>query len=254
MATRTALSEFISRIKTDNVARLNRFVVEMENPATIFNHELVQLYCEQATLPSITFASQPTRSYGEQREVVYDRNFETLSLTFLVDRQFKVKEFFDLWANRIIDPETRLHGYYRTYAADMKITTYDTKENATYQTSVFEAYPKTIGALSLDHNSKDVAKLQVTFNYKYHKNKKLDSPVNDKQPKNIFGFNLPDPYKLTSQAGAYLRDTVSNAFTVPDLYYDNFSQYQEGVNTRAAASQIERQSQETGYGAPPTVY
>lgn len=242
MATRT-LNEFISKIKTDGAARLNRFSVLITNPATPSNGELVQLYCEQAVLPSISFASQPTRSYGEQREVVYDRNFETLNLTFIVDRQFKVKEYFDAWADMIIDPTTRLSGYYEQYARTIKITTQDTKDNNTYETEIFEAYPKTIGAISLDHNSKDIAKLQISFNYKHHVNKRLVSPENDKSPKKLFGLDIPDPYKLTQQAGAYLRDTVSNNISVPDLYYDNFGQFQESIN-----SALERQGQTTGTG------
>ena len=62
------LNEFISKVKTDGTARVNRFAVTIQNPASvgIGYHNLVQLYCEQASLPSITFASQPIRTYGEQ--------------------------------------------------------------------------------------------------------------------------------------------------------------------------------------------
>lgn len=247
MATAT-LNQFISKMKTDGAARQNRFTVLISNPATSLNTELVQLYCEQASLPSVSFASQPVRTYGEQREVVYDRTFEAITLTFIVDRQFKVKEFFDDWSNLVIDPTTRLAGYYEDYAKDMKIIVQDTKDNNTYETELFEAYPKTISAITLDHNSKDIAKLQVTFSYKYHINKRLLSPDNDKSPKKLFGLDLPDPYKLSAQAGAFLRDTVSNAISIPDLYYDNFQQFQESVADRLAISRIERQGQETGSG------
>lgn len=242
------LNQFISKMKTDGAARQNRFTVIISNPATTLNTELVQLYCEQASLPSISFASQPVRTYGEQREVVYDRTFEAITLTFIVDRQFKVKEFFDEWANMIVDPTTRLVGYYEKYAKNIKIITQDTKDNNTYETELFEAYPKTIGAITLDHNSKDIAKLQVTFSYKHHVNNRLQSPDNDKQPKKLFGLDLPDPYKLSAQAGAYLRDSISNAINIPDLYYDNFQQFQESVADKFAISRIERQGQETGSG------
>ena len=250
MATRT-LNEFISTIKTQGTARLNRFSVLISNPATSSYNDLVQLYCEQAALPSISFASQPTRTYGEQREVVYDRTFEALTLTFIVDRQYKVKEYFDAWIDKIVDPTTRNVGYYDQYVRNIKITTQDTKDSNTYETEIFEAYPKTIGAINLDHNSKDIVKLQVTFNYKFHVNKKLVSPDNDKNPKKLFGLDIPDPYKLTAQAGAYLRDTVSNSINVPDLYYDNFQQFQESITDRFSVSNaIERQGQTTGSGIP----
>lgn len=249
MAART-LNEFISRVKTANAARANRFIVLISNPATTLNGDLVQLYCEQAALPSISFASQPVRTYGEQREVIYDRNFETLALTFIVDRQYKVKEFFDAWTDKIVNPKTREVGYYMDYARDMSIIAQDTKDNNTYETKIYEAYPKTIAAINLDHNSKDLVKLQVTFNYKYHINERALSPEDDKQPKKLFGLDLPDPYKLTAQAGAYLRDAVSNNITIPDLYYDNFDQFQQSLSNRLSLSRIERQGQTTGTGIP----
>lgn len=248
MATRT-LNEFISKIKTEGAARLNRFSVLITNPATSSSADLVQLYCEQATLPSISFASQPTRSYGEQREVVYDRNFETLNLTFIVDRQFKVKEYFDAWSDMIVDPATRLIGYYDEYARNMKIITHDINDNNIYETEIFEAYPKTIGAINLDHNSKDIAKLQISFNYKYHVNNRLISPDDDNDAKKIFRLDAPDPRELLKKEGVNLRDIVSSNMGVPDLYYDNFNQYQENIN-----SGLEREGQTIGTGVGADIY
>lgn len=245
------LNDFISKVKSVNFARQNRFTVSISSPAE-GNADLTELFCEQASLPSLSLASQPVRTYGEQREVVYDRNFETISLTFLVDRQYAVKEFFDKWMNKVIDPNTRLLGYYEDYARDMTIMTQDTKDNDTYFVLLREVYPKTISAIQLDHNSKDIAKLQVTFNYKYHINIRLLSPDNDKNPKKLFGLDIPDPYKLTRQLGDYLKGSVTNAVNIPNLYYDNFGQFQESLNDRLSISKVqsetERQGQETGTG------
>lgn len=249
-----SLNEFISNIKNNSLARQNRFTVSISgnNATNSIDSNLVELFCEQAILPSLSFASQPVRSYGEQREVVYDRNFETASLTFLVDRQMKVKDYFDQWTNKIIDPYSRLAGFYDEYVRDICIITQDTKDNDTYIAVLREAYPKTVSAVQLDHNSKDVMKLQVTFNYKYHINNQLISPSNDKNPKKLFGLDLPDPYKVSQQLGNYLRGSITNAVQIPDLYYDNFQQFQESLNDRIAVSnaqsQLERQGQITGSG------
>lgn len=218
-----SINDFISRIKKDNAARLNRFSVLINNPVMGPN-ELVHLYCEQASLPGITIASQPTRTYGEQREVVYDRTFDTINLNFIVDRQYKVKEYFDLWIEKIIDPTTRLVGFYSEYAQNMKITALDIKDDGMYETEIFEAYPKTIGAISLDNNSKDIARLQVTFSYKYHVNNRLVSMTN------------PD-------------GNVRGSLEIPKQYYDNFTNYQAEVRSRMdAIAQLERQNIQVGSG------
>lgn len=218
-----SINDFISKIKEDNAARLNRFSVLINNPV-MGSNQLVHLYCEQATLPGITIASQPTRTYGEQREVVYDRTFDTINLNFIVDRQYKVKEYFDLWVDKIIDPTTRLVGYHNEYARNMKITALDIKDDAMYETELFEAYPKVIGAITLDNNSKDIVRLQVTFNYKYHVNTRLVSLSN------------PD---------GDIRDNIG----VPKKYYDNFTNYQAEIKSRMdAIAQLERQGVQVGAG------
>lgn len=246
------LNEFISSIKKGNLARQNRFTVSISSPTNSSAGNLVELFCEQAVLPSISFASQPTRTYGEQREVVYDRNFEAVTLTFLVDRQMQVKDYFDKWTDQIINPYSRLAGFYDQYVRDITIITQDTKDNDTYVAVLREAYPKTVSAVQLDHNSKDVMKLQVTFNYKYHINNQLVSPSDDKNPKKLFGLDLPDPYKVSRELGSYLRGAVTDAVNIPDLYYDNFQQFQESVTDRISASRaqaaLERQGQQTGTG------
>jgi hypothetical protein len=250
MATRS-LNEFISKIKTESAARTNRFSVLISNTgSSAYDTDLVQLYCEQASLPSITFASQPVRTYGEQREVVYDRNFETLTLNFIVDRQYKIKEFFDQWGKQIVDPITRLSGYYNDYTKSIIITTQDTQDNNTYECEIFEAYPKSIASIGLDHNSKDIVRLQVTFNYKYHINRIiLSSDGNSSEANKVFPLTIADPYS-SIQAGSYLRDVVSNSMAIPDLYYENFQKYQENLNDKIAISRIESSNIITGLGIP----
>lgn len=249
-----SLNEFITSVKKANLARQNRFTVSIASPTGSTTNNLVELFCEQAVLPSLSFSSQPVRTYGEQREVVYDRNFESVQLTFLVDRQMQVKEYFDMWTDQIVNPYSRLVGFYESYVRDISIIVQDTKDNDTYIAVLREAYPKTVSAVQLDYNSKDVMKLQVTFNYRYHINNKLVSPDDDKNPKKLFGLDLPDPYKLSQQLGDYLKGSVTNAMNIPDLYYDNFQQFQESVSDRLSISRaqaaLEREGQQTGTGIP----
>ena len=48
--------------------------------------------------------------------------------------------------------------------------------------------------------------------------------------------------------------SFTNAVNIPDLYYDNFQQFQENLNDKLsltnAEAQLERQGQETGSGYP----
>ena len=248
MKTGRTLNDFISNIRSRSLARQNRFTVAIEG-GIAQDKDLVELFCEQAVLPGLNFASQPTRSFGEQREVVYDRNFESIQLTFLVDREMKVKQFFDEWSNQIINPDSRLVGYYINYIRNITIITQDIEDGDTYYCFLKEAYPKTIGVVQLDNNSKDVMKLQVIFNYKFHENSLRPA----------LGNSTSDMFKqdttqrnLTQKMGNYLNGSFSNGMSIPAIYYDSYQQYQENLNDRLsitnALSEIERQAIVTGRG------
>ena len=82
MQTGRTLNDFISNIKSRNLARQNRFTVAIGYGLDSRNKNLVELFCEQAVLPGLSLSSVAVKSYGESREVVYDRNFESIYFMF----------------------------------------------------------------------------------------------------------------------------------------------------------------------------
>lgn len=165
-----SLSNFISEVKTRGLARTNRYTVQILDPADPDSAKLAQLFCESASLPSINMNTTPYRIYGESREMPYERGFDPVTLTFYVDAEMKIKKMFDSWINSVMNPVTRQMGYYKMYTRDIKIEVFDVSETlAPYSITLCEAYPKNIGTVQLDYNSKDVMKLPVTITYKYWK-------------------------------------------------------------------------------------
>ncbi len=161
--------DFIAEIKTKGIARVNRFTVDLSPPRALQeNTKRMLLFCEKASLPGVNFATTANRSYGETREVVYDRMFEPITLTFHVDRNMTVKTVFDEWMNYIVNPSDRTVGWYNEYVTPMTIRIQDLEDKTTYLVQLMEAYPKTINAVSLDAGSNnDTMRLDVTFQYKY---------------------------------------------------------------------------------------
>jgi hypothetical protein len=258
MSART-LRDFISEVKKDGLSRQNRFTVTITPPSSMVDLsgqslQLVQLFCEQASLPGVSYSSQPVKSYGENREVVYDKNFEDITLTFLVDRRMMVKAFFDEWSNSIIDPRTRLVGFYEDYAKDIIIRVQDVSNQDVYITALYEAYPKTVGVVQLDNNSKDVMKLQVTFTYKYHLNSTQMVMGGEPQILSMLDGTIQQNISDTSAVSLqqYLGGSLSLPTSVSELYYTNFSEYQQVINdstgVRNAVNALERQGLFSGIG------
>lgn len=161
--------DFIAEIKTKGIARINRFTVDLSPPRALQeNTKRMLLFCEKASLPGVNFATTSNRSYGETREVVYDRMFDPVTLTFHVDKSMTVKSIFDEWMNYIVNPSDRSIGWYNDYVTPMTIRVQDLEDKTTYLVQLMEAYPKTVQAVALDAGSNnDTMRLDVTFQYKY---------------------------------------------------------------------------------------
>lgn len=159
--------KFIGEIKSLGLARTNRFEVEMTPPGDSTDLQKMLLFCSSASIPGINLASATNRTYGETREVVYDRMYEPMNMTFHVDRKMTVKTIFDNWIDTIINPSNRTVGYYHSYTCDIKIKIQDVDEKATYIIYLNEAYPKTITAIDLNAaDDNDTQRLAVSFAYR----------------------------------------------------------------------------------------
>lgn len=173
--------DFIAEIKTQGLARTNRFLVQLSppgaDPAAV---RKTLLFCEKAALPGINYATTQVRTFGELRETPYDKLFDPITLTFHVDRHFIVKSIFDDWMNLIQNPVTRTFNYYNRYTTDIVIQVQDLEDKATYEVCLYEAYPKSMTMINLDAESKDTMRVDVMFQYKYWIGAPVAQIANDK--------------------------------------------------------------------------
>ena len=160
------LDKFIANVKSGGLARNNRYTVFFTPPLNK-DTEQVFLYCDQIQLPGLNFSTIQNRTFGEFREVPYEKLFGDIAMSFYVDTNMKVKILFDEWMAYIQDPTTRTFKYYDDYTCDMMIEVQDLNDNTKYKVNLFECYPKTMGAIQLDYASKDIMKLSMTMQYKY---------------------------------------------------------------------------------------
>ena len=179
------LNEFVANLKENGLARNNRFAVRFGLPAILgggsnpYNGasqvRLATLLCENIQLPGINLNTIQNRIYGEFRETPYETMYDNITATFYVDREMKVKNLWDKWIlgiqgynNPADGTGTRDFAYYKDYIApQFEIYVNDTLNQTYYGVSLYEVYPKTISAITLDNNSKEIMKLTVTLQYKF---------------------------------------------------------------------------------------
>lgn len=160
--------QFITEIKTNALARSNRFEVILDPPHHGSDAQRLMLFAEKASIPGIQYATTPIRTYGEVRETAYDRMFEPVTITFHVDMKMTVKKVFDDWMDSIVNPVWRHHNYMNGYIRDISILVQNMDDHTTYEMKLHDAYPKSINSIALDTEAKDTMRLEVTFLYKYY--------------------------------------------------------------------------------------
>ena len=199
------INDFIAQIKQGGLARSNRYIVDFRPPVSgddDTKRKLV-LFCDQVQIPGQNYSTVQNRTFGEFREVPYERIYDNITLSFYVDTDMNVKKIFDKWMDKISDPTTRTYGYYKDYTVDMTIEVQDLTDQTRYRVNLFECYPKTVSTIQLDYNSKDVMKLQVAMQYKYWTSDATAVLQNNQ----IINANILDSY--TNQFNRF-QDTFSN--------------------------------------------
>lgn len=205
---RSSLTDFIAGIKR-GVARNNRYLVTI--PLGYGNaSEIASLFCESVSLPGLSVATTPHRIYGEQHEVPYERMFDPVTFTFYVDGGMVIKKAFDDWMISIINPLTRTQSYYENYIRDVKIEVYNVDDSIPYEVTLFKAYPKSVQAVQLDANGKDIMKLTVTLVYKFWQSKDITTQVEADRTKIINSGTVQDPFEVFTNEGFNFDDYYSN--------------------------------------------
>lgn len=159
------LQEFIGHTRKNGLVQGSRFYVEILNGNTA--GEVVGMYCESVNLPGLNIATTDTRIFGENRSVPYMPLYPDLNLTFLVDGEMRVLQFFEEWLNRVVNRSSRTIGYYNDYTNNMNIYVTDRAGKILYKLSCKEVYPKVMSDIRFDSGSRDFVKLDVNFALKY---------------------------------------------------------------------------------------
>lgn len=186
-----SIRQFITTSRKTGLAKGNRFSVYFTTPKSLasnrnftpnFNRNIA-LFCNRVEMPGISVSSTPIRTTGEVRNIVFDRNFESFSISFYADSSMQAKYFFDEWINSIQDRDSRVFSYYDEYVIPVMTVDMEAKDNVPrYRVRMYEVYPKSVSAITLDQANNGVVEINVTFEYKYWSSIPLFNGIELAQP------------------------------------------------------------------------
>ena len=188
---RYPINDIRSRFQT--VALDNKYQVFMEPNLNVYNaaadvgisrrfvDEDLGLYASDAVLPGSSFADVEVSGdrQGITERMPFKRIYDDVTLTFMVDRDYKVLKYFEAWM-QLINP---LHGdtdgkadnqvMTLNYPKDYKCTMSVVKFNKDYfhrggayvYYCFVRSWPLSISSVPVNYDSGSVLKLNVTFRY-----------------------------------------------------------------------------------------
>ena len=156
------------------LARNNRFEVIIAPPKGLADRgpesALASLYVEQASVPLLNIFAKPFKIFGPtyQRPITSEYGGEGMPITFHVDRDMRIRRFFEDWMHLIVDPVRFTVGYQEDYISDIFIRQLDEQNNITNEIKLIEAFPRNINLMDLNNNSSNQThRLNVLFAYRY---------------------------------------------------------------------------------------
>jgi hypothetical protein len=163
-----SVDQFRQTVFSNGLARENRFEVIM--PEVVTGGFPVSIMCESTSLPQMSVVTKQQRLFGPtyNRAATVDYGGAGLQMVFYVDREMKVKKYFDAWAHLCIASSKFTARYLKEYAFDLQILQLDEQDNTTYNVKLIEAFPTNIGPMQLAQGSNDTFhRLPVTITYRY---------------------------------------------------------------------------------------
>lgn len=178
-----------------------------------FAIENIELLCSEASLPGSSLATHDVTNdyHGVTEKMAYRRIYDdTLDLTFYVDRNYNVIEFFDGWINYIAGEGSRRDSglaredfkspyvnnrviYPDTYKADVYLTKFEKDRYAagTVMNYTFvKAFPINIVSMPISYEQSQLLKCTVSFSYiRYVRERKFISLPQSSSNSNASGIS-----------------------------------------------------------------
>lgn len=175
------INDFRSEINNGGVLKTNRFMVNFSAPPILgkVNTQPFLLRCESVQWPGVTFTTMdapPRAGYGAGEVIPFAPIFQDVNLTFVVDKNSNLHEFFFGWTNSIINLKSIGQknygggayqvGYKNDYCTDINIDVYRENGDVSMTANLFRAFPRSMPSFDLNWGSNDEAlKINIEFTY-----------------------------------------------------------------------------------------
>jgi hypothetical protein len=159
----------------------NMFLIDVQFPATLSkqteDQNLTNLLCKSAALPGSNLGVIEVPFRGRTVKIAGDRTFDTWTTTFFNDKDFKLRSFFEQWANSINTHEANTAPLFvpnnsTGYMADLSVK--QLEKDASEEGAILRSYtlkycfPTNVSQIDIAYDSNDqIEEFTVEWQYSY---------------------------------------------------------------------------------------
>lgn len=179
------LDQFKANVFQKGLADADRFEVFFPTPplciygkkAEFDQTFLAGLYAEQVYFPPLNIITKQLRISGPafQRPVGIDFGGDSLSISFVLDRDMEIKKMFDYWMQSIVSPDQFFVEYRKNYVCPIEIRQLNRDDEIVYSVLIEDAYPKSMVPIDL-HSTNQGQYHRLNISFAYRKWKQLQLP------------------------------------------------------------------------------
>lgn len=161
------ITRFMTHI--DSMARQNRFEVDIFAPSIQLRMRSIR--CQKATMPGKTLEVESIKYVPAGWETKHVKSVtypQEVTLTFMCNETMVDREKIELWQNYMYndDYSMRYPQGETGYNGTVVVRQLDRGGNIIYEVQLEDAFPQSMGALTLDMASSTIQTFDVTFNYR----------------------------------------------------------------------------------------
>lgn len=161
--------------------RPNMFLIDINFPQAIAlqseDQQLTNILCKSAALPGSNLGVIEIPFRGRTVKIAGDRTFDTWTTTFFNDKDFKLRSFFEQWANSINTHEGNTSPLFvpnnsEGYMADLQVDQLEkdaSEEGAILRRYILKhCFPTNVSQIDLAYDSNDqIEEFTVEWQYSY---------------------------------------------------------------------------------------
>jgi len=147
----------------------------------------LQFSTETVYFPGRNISSEPQKIAGPVDEIPYESTYSgDLDVAMRVSGDFTERKLFENWMNIVVDPIKQEFQYPDDYRCEIIITALTNEENPIYTIVLTDAWPKTVGRVTVGQGQTDsVALMQVGLAFrKYVVEKSFKERLETTGPRN----------------------------------------------------------------------